>query len=81
MNKFLMGLGSAMGFLGLAGRAFAVAPVADPDVVTAVTDIATGTQTSGVSMLTSILPIAAVLLISVIVIGFGIKAFRRVAHV
>jgi hypothetical protein len=80
-NKILVGLGTAVAFLGMAGRAFALPPVADPDVVTGVTDIATGTQTSGVSMLTTILPIAGVLLISVIVITFGIRAFRKVAHV
>lgn len=81
-NKILLGLGSAVAFLGLAGSAFAqTPPVADSGVVSAVTDIATGTQTSGVSMLTTILPIAGVLLISVIVITFGIRAFRKVAHV
>jgi len=59
----------------------AAVPVADPTVVGAVTDTITGLQEAATTNLGTLIPIAAVLLISVMVIYFVIRHFRGIAHV
>ena len=69
------------GFLAVASKALAVPPFADPAVVTATTDSITGLQQAGTANLATLIPLAAVLLISVAVIYFVVKHFRSLAHV
>jgi len=61
--------------------ALAVDPAMDGDVATALTGTVQGLQTTVTGQLAAILPIAAVVLLSIVGVFFAIRAFRRVAHV
>ena len=56
-------------------------PVADPTVVAETTNAINGLQQAATSNLGTLIPIASVLLISVIVVYFVIRHFRGIAHV
>jgi sensor c-di-GMP phosphodiesterase-like protein len=82
MNKIIKVLGTTLSMLALgASSAFAVVPVPDANVVSATTDSISGLQTAGTTNLATLIPIAAVLLISVAVLYFVVKHFRSLAHV
>jgi hypothetical protein len=55
-------------------------PVADADVVTATTNAISGLQAELLSNLATLIPIAAVLLITVAVVFFVIRHFRAIVH-
>lgn len=55
-------------------------PTADAAVVSATTDAITGLQGELLTNLATLIPIAAVLLISVAVVFFVIRHFRAVIH-
>jgi len=76
--KLSIGAGTVAGFLALASKSFAQVPAADADVVTATTNTITGLQAELVSNLATLIPIAAVLLISVAVVFFVIRHFRAI---
>jgi hypothetical protein len=78
--KLLLGGAPVIGFLAIAGQSFAAVPVADPTVVAATSDTITGLQQAGTSNLATLIPIAAVLLISVAVVFFVIRHFRAIVH-
>ena len=73
--------GAGTAFLAIATKALAVPPVADTAVVAATTDSITGLQEAGTANLATLIPLAAVLMISVAVIYFVVKHFRSLAHV
>lgn len=68
------------GFVAVVGKAFAVPPTADATVVNATTDAVTGLQAELLDNLATLIPIAAVLLISVAVVFFVIRHFRAIIH-
>jgi len=81
LEKIITGAGLVAGGLILSAvNAFAVAPVADATVVANTTDAITGLQEAGTANLATLIPIAAVLLISVMVVFFVIKHFRAIIH-
>jgi len=55
-------------------------PVADADVVDATTDAISGLQAELLANLATLIPIAAVLLITVAVVFFVIRHFRAIVH-
>jgi len=55
-------------------------PAADVDVVAAVTDAISGLQAELLANLATLIPIAAVLLITVAVVFFVIRHFRAIVH-
>lgn len=85
MNKIkTIGTGLAISagmLLSAVGLTFAAPPVADPTVVASTTDAITGLQQAGTANLATLIPIAAVLLISVAVVFFVVRHFRAMAHV
>lgn len=81
MKKILAGATGLIAFLGFALPSFAAVPVADPTVVSNTSDTITGLQQAGTGNLATLIPIAAVLLISVAVVFFVIRHFRAIAHV
>jgi hypothetical protein len=60
---------------------FAVDPVMDATVATALTGTVNGLQSTATGQLASILPIASIVLLSVVAIFFGLRMFRKVAHI
>lgn len=60
---------------------YAVDPAMDASVATALTGTVQGLQDTATGQLTAILPLAAVVLVSVAGIYFAIRFFRRVAHI
>jgi len=68
------------GFMAFAKASFAAVPVADATVVANTSDAITGLQQAGTANLATLIPIAAVLLISVMVVFFVIRHFRAIVH-
>jgi hypothetical protein len=83
-NKILMGMGAVAGFLGFmipVAHADLTPPVADPTVVAETTNAITGLSSSVLTNLGTLIPIAAGVLISVIVLYFVVRHFRGIAKV
>lgn len=59
----------------------AVDPAMDSGVSTALTSTVTGLQSTITGQLAAMLPLAAVVLVSVVGLFFAIRSFRRIAHV
>lgn len=74
-------IATGAGFLLGAGAAFAATPVADPTVTANAQDAVLGLQTAATSNLGTVIPVAAVLLISVAIVYFIVRHFRGIAHV
>jgi len=81
MNKLTTGLMAIAGFFGLAGHVFAVDPEMDSTVQAAANSAISGLQSSALTNLGTLIPVAAVLLISVVLVYFIVRHFRRIAHV
>jgi hypothetical protein len=60
---------------------YAAEPTMDSSVASALTDTVGGLETTVTGQLAAILPIAGIVLVSVVGLFFAIRAFRRVAHV
>jgi len=60
---------------------YAVDPAIDSGVQAALTSTVTGLQTTITGQLAAMLPLAAVVLVSVVGLFFAIRSFRKIAHV
>jgi len=81
LKNIVLGLGTATGALLLSvTSSFATTPVADATVVANTTDTINGLQQAALTNLGTLIPIAAVLLISVAVVFFVIRHFRAIVH-
>jgi len=79
-KKVAVVLSAIGGGLMFSGSAFAVAPTPDAAVVNATTDAITGLQSGLLANLATLIPIAAVLLITVAIVFFVIRHFRAIVH-
>lgn len=81
MKKFLTGVAVVVGLFATPISVLAAPPVADPTVAAAAQDAVLGLQQAATSNLGTVIPIAAVLLISVAIVYFLIRHFRGMARV
>jgi len=82
-NKLKLILGGAIAAGGSAlplAMSFAVDPVMDTTVQTNAQSAVSGFQTAALANLGTLIPVAAVLLISVAVVYFIVKHFRGLTH-
>lgn len=77
MKKIGVGI---VGFLGLATPAFAAAPVMDTGIQTGILEVITGLKDTIFANTLAVLPVAGVVLVTLVGIRWLFGMFSRVAH-